>query len=94
LKPTGAAVVTLHGELYARLFLSSERQQEFADSGYVEVAGAEPGANAFSTFHSRLVAENLFCKFRSVRFFPRGNEQRPPHLFPFAALQDIYILRP
>jgi ubiquinone/menaquinone biosynthesis C-methylase UbiE len=93
LKPTGAAIVTLHGDLYVRLLLNEALRRHFADTGYVEVPGDAPGANAFTTFHSRVFAEELFRGFESVHFFPRGNPEGIPRLFPIAALQDVYVLR-
>ena len=93
LAPRGAAVISLHGEIYARVLLGPEQQQQYASSGYVEVAGAEPGANAFSTFHTRAFAERLFGDFASMTFFERGSDADPPRLTPIAALQDVYVLR-
>jgi SAM-dependent methyltransferase len=92
LRPDGCAVITLHGSLYARVLLDPASQETFAKDGYVEVAGAEPGANAFATFHSHAFAEQLFAGFKSVRWYPRGNDPDLPSLFPIAALQDVYVL--
>jgi len=93
LRPGGSAVITLHGSVYARVLLDPASQDTFARDGYVEVAGAEPGANAFATFHSRAFAEELFSGFRSIRWYPRGNDPALPCLFPIAALQDVYVLQ-
>jgi SAM-dependent methyltransferase len=93
LKPGGAVLVTLHGDLYARLLLDDAHQRRFADTGYVEMAGAAPGENGFSTFHSRAWAERLFGDFSIVHLFPRGDDDGTPRLFPIAALQDVYVAR-
>ena len=93
LRPGGAALITLHGELYARLLLHDAGREELARNGYVEIAGADPGANAFATYHTRAFAEELFSAFSTLELFPRGNEPGRPTLFPIAALQDVYILR-
>jgi SAM-dependent methyltransferase len=92
LKPGGAALLTLHGEPYARLLLDPRNRSLFEREGYLEVAGADPGANAYSTFHSRAFAEELLTELGTVAFFARGNLE-PPSLFPIAALQDAYVVR-
>lgn len=94
LRPDGVAIITLHGEVYARLMLDGAFKETFDTTGYVEVAGAEPGANAFATFHSREFATRLFDGFSSLTWFPRGNPAGEiPRLFPIASLQDVYVLR-
>lgn len=92
LRPGGAAIITLHGELYAHMLLHDEGRVELARSGYVEVAGADPGANAFATYHTRAFAEQLFSAFGAIEFYPRGNQAGRASLFPIAALQDVYVL--
>jgi SAM-dependent methyltransferase len=92
LRPGGAVIVTMHGEPYARLLLDSHSRSVFEREGYLEVAGADPGANAYSTFHSRAFAERLLGSLGEVSFFARGNLE-PPSLFPIAALQDAYVVR-
>jgi len=93
LRPGGAAIVTLHGELYARMLLHDEGRAELARSGYTEVAGADPGANAFATYHTRAFAEELFSDFGAIEYFPRGNAASRASMFPIAALQDVYVLQ-
>jgi len=92
LRPGGAAIVTLHGELYARMLLHDEGRAQLARTGYTEVAGADPGANAFATYHTRAFAEQLFSDFGAIEFYPRGNEAGRASRFPIAALQDVYVL--
>jgi SAM-dependent methyltransferase len=92
LRPGGRVVITLHGSVYARVLLDPASQETFGREGYVEVAGAEPGANAFATFHAEGFARELFAGFESVRYLPRGNNPARPSLFPIAALQDVYLL--
>jgi SAM-dependent methyltransferase len=91
-RPGGAILLTLHGEVYSRLLLDDASRAAYAQSGYAEFAGAEPGANAFATFHSEAFARGLFAEFADVRLFPRGNDPERPSLFPIAALQDVYVL--
>jgi SAM-dependent methyltransferase len=93
LRPGGRVVITLHGSVYARVLLDPVSQETFAREGYVEVAGAEPGANAFATFHTEAFARELFGSFDSVGWYTRGNDPARPALFPIAALQDVYVLR-
>jgi len=93
LRRDGSILITLHGDTYAELLLDPQSRASFAESGYVEVAGADPGANAFATFHSRAFAERLLGESADVRWFARGN-LTPPALFPIAALQDAYVIRP
>lgn len=93
LRPGGAVWVSLHGDLYARAMLDETLRRQFANIGYVEVAGGQAGENAFSTFHSPDFARRLFADFPSVFRFPRGNPEGRPRLYPAAALQDVYVLR-
>lgn len=91
-RPGGTVVITLHGEIYVRLLLDPSSREAF--TGYHEVAGDAPGANAFATFHSPDFAKVLFREyFDEVHWFPRGNDPERPVLFPLAALQDVYVLR-
>lgn len=92
LRPGGAVLLTLHGQVYARLLLDATSRAAHTQTGYAEFAGAEPGANAFATFHSEAFARQLFSAFAEVHFFPRGNDPQRPSLFPIAALQDVYVL--
>lgn len=93
LRPGGALVITLHGEIYARLLLDPATRDGFRRIGYAEVAGAEPGANAFATFHAPAFARELFGEiFPKVHWFPRGNDPARPSLFPLAALQDVWVM--
>jgi SAM-dependent methyltransferase len=93
-RPGGAVVITLHGEVYVRLMLDAAAQEAFERAGgYAEFAAAAPGANAFSTFHSREFATALFGEqFDSVQWFPRANDPLRPSLFPFASAQDVYVM--
>jgi SAM-dependent methyltransferase len=95
LKPSGSLVISLHGAIYVRLMLDATAREGFdAAGGYAEFAAAAPGANAFSTFHSRAFAERMFLeRFGEVHWFPRGDVAEHPSLFPFAALQDVWVCR-
>lgn len=93
LRPQGTLIITLHGDVYARILLDPSSQSRFAETGYVEVAGDTPGANAFATFHSTPFAASLFESFPTRRQFVRGNDRSWPSLFPIAALQDAWVLR-
>ena len=93
LRPDGSVIITLHGDVYARILLDPDSRARFATNGYVEVAGDTPGANAFSTFHSHAFATSLFDAFPYRRQFVRGNDPERPSLFPIAALQDAWVLR-
>jgi SAM-dependent methyltransferase len=93
LRPGGSAIITLHGDLYAELMLDDAARDAFYRDGHVEVAGGPEGANAFSAFHTPSFARELFGDFGRFAFFPRGNpDASAPHLFPIAALQDVYVL--
>jgi SAM-dependent methyltransferase len=92
LGPSGHALITLHGAIYAGLLLDEESAAKYEADGYVEKAGGAEGANAFSTFHAERFARALFSGFRHVAFFPRGVEGRVAHDFPVAAAQDVYVL--
>lgn len=87
LRPGAHAIITLHGEVYARLLLDDTLRQQFALDGHVSVAGAAEGANAFASFHTERFARELFRGF-DVTFYERG----PRDLFPIASLQDVYVL--
>ena len=88
MRPGGAAVITLHGELYARLLLDDVLRQQFELDGHLSVAGAAEGANAFASFHAPWFARELFRDFQ-VEFHERG----PRNLFAIASFQDVYVLR-
>lgn len=88
LRPDGAAVVTLHGEIYAALLLDDTLRQQFELDGHVSVARGAEGANAFGSFHTPRFARELFHDFE-VAFYERGPRDR----FPIASLQDVYVLR-
>lgn len=85
LKPGGVVVITLHGEIYKRIFNQSGE--------YSELPTGAIGSNAFATFHSRAFAEQLFAGFELLGYFERGHDAEPPTLFPIAALQDVYVFR-
>ena len=86
LRPGGAAVITLHGEIYARLLLNDELRAAYERDGHVAVAGAAEGANAFASFHKPEFARELLG---TSEFHERG----PRDLFPIASLQDVYVVR-
>lgn len=86
LRPGGAAVITLHGEIYARLLLNDELRDAYERDGHVAVAAAAEGANAFASFHKPEFARELLG---ASEFFERG----PRDLFPIASLQDVYVVR-
>ena len=88
LRPDGVAIITLHGELYAKLLLDERLRHQFELDGHLSVAGASEGANAFASFHMPWFARELFNDF-DVTFYERG----PRNLFALAALQDVYVLR-
>jgi SAM-dependent methyltransferase len=93
LRPGGSVLISLHGEVYARLLLDGDRSAEYALSGYTEVWGAEEGANAFGSFHAPAFARELFGRFRIRAAFPMGAiPGEVPSWFPVAAWQDVYIL--
>lgn len=94
-RPGGAVVISLHGDIYVRLMLDGAAKRAFDEAGgYAEFAAAEPGANAFSTFHSREFAAKLFGElFTDLHWYPRGDDPVQPSLFPFAALQDVWVMR-
>jgi SAM-dependent methyltransferase len=92
LAPGGRALVTLHGDLYARIFLRGADAARFAGTGYAEVAAAAEGANAYTSFHSEACARSLVTGFTSAAFFPRGVTGDVAHEFPVASLQDVYVL--
>ena len=94
LRPGGAAIVTLHGDIYASLLLDAAGRDSFQRSGYVERPGGPEGGRGFATFHSPGFARELFRDFGRVSWYPRGApEHCPPRLFPIASLQDVYVLR-
>ncbi|MBK9064849.1 MAG: class I SAM-dependent methyltransferase [Acidobacteria bacterium] len=92
LAPGGRALVTLHGTVYASVFLRGADAARWAATGYAEVAGAAEGANAYTSFHSESFARALFAEFSSAAFFPRGAADGAPRRFPVASLQDVYVL--
>jgi SAM-dependent methyltransferase len=85
LRPGGQAVITLHGELYARLLLEGDLRAAYDRDGHVAVAGAAEGANAFASFHQPAFARELLG---GAEFHERG----PRNLFPIASLQDVYVV--
>ncbi|HEX7155488.1 MAG TPA: class I SAM-dependent methyltransferase [Thermoanaerobaculia bacterium] len=93
LRPGGAAMITLHGEMYSPLLLDPSSQELFATTGYVEMAGAAEGANAYSTFHAPTFARGLFAAFDEITWFPRGSDSGVLRWFPVGSLQDVYVLR-
>lgn len=93
LVPGGTLLLTLHGPLYVHLLTDAAAQRRFADTGYLEGAGAAEGANAFATFHHPRFAAGLFAGFRPLAFFPRGEIDGRPPLSPLALFQDVYLLR-
>jgi SAM-dependent methyltransferase len=93
LRPGGTAIVTLHGDLYARLLLDAAAREQHAKSGYYEVAGGAEGGSGFGTFHTPRFARELFAPFGSITRFERGIIEPPQRHFPIASLQDVYKLR-
>jgi SAM-dependent methyltransferase len=93
LRPGGAAMITLHGDLYAPLLLDASNQQQYRETGYVQVAGAAEGANAYATFHTPQFARELFGAFDHITHFERGMENGVLRSFPVASLQDVYVMR-
>lgn len=94
LRPGGRALVTLHGEVYARLLLDPARGAAFAESGYLEVAGGPAGSNPYATFHAPAFARELFREFEVIHFSRGHAAGETPRCFPLASLQDVYILTP
>lgn len=94
LAPGGRALVTLHGTVYADVFLTAGDAARFAWAGYAEVAGAAEGANAYTSFHAEPFARSLFADagFSSLAFFPLGIAGDVASTFPIASLQDVYVL--
>jgi SAM-dependent methyltransferase len=93
LAPGGRALVTLHGQVYADIFLREPAAAErFRATGYGELAGAAEGANGYTSFHTEAFARGLFADFARVAFFPRGVTGAVAHEFPIASLQDVYVL--
>jgi SAM-dependent methyltransferase len=93
LAPGGFALVTLHGSVYADVFLREPSQAAaFREQGYAEVASAAEGANAYTSFHAEAFARSLFADFSRVAFFPRGVAGDVAHDFPIASLQDVFVL--
>jgi SAM-dependent methyltransferase len=94
LRPGGIALVTLHGDTYARLLLDPVARDSFERTGYVELPAGTEGGQGFATFHSSDFARDLFSGFGGVAHYPRGVlGDGPPRLFPIASLQDVYVLR-
>jgi SAM-dependent methyltransferase len=87
LRPGGQAIVTLHGEVYARVFLDQRLRHQFELDGHVSIAGGTLGSNAFASFHDERFARELFGGF-DVICYPRG----PRDLFGIATFQDVYVL--
>jgi SAM-dependent methyltransferase len=93
LRPGGTAIITLHGELYARLLLDEAARAQYAERGYYEVAGGAEGGSGFGTFHTPRFARELFGAFAEVARFERGIIEPPQRHFPIASLQDVYRLQ-
>ena len=91
--PGGHALVTLHGAVYADVFLGDPAAgARFRATGYAELEGAAEGANGYTSFHTEAFARGLFADFARVAFFPRGVAGDVAHEFPVASLQDVYVL--
>jgi len=93
LRPGGAAIITLHGDLYAHLLLDAASRAQWAESGYFEVARGAEGGSGFGTFHQPQFARELFGAFANVSRFERGIIEPPQRHFPVGSLQDVYLLR-
>jgi SAM-dependent methyltransferase len=87
LRPRGQAIVTLHGEVYALVFLQERLRHQFELDGHISITGAAEGSNAFASFHTERFARELFAAF-DVAYYERG----PRDLFPIATFQDVYVL--
>jgi SAM-dependent methyltransferase len=83
----GQAIVTLHGEVYAMVFLQERLRHQFELDGHISITGAAEGSNAFASFHTERFARELFAGF-DVAYYERG----PRDLFPIATFQDVYVL--
>jgi SAM-dependent methyltransferase len=93
LAPGGHALVTLHGQVYADVFLGEPAAAaRFRETGYGEAAGAAEGANGYTSFHSEAFARGLFSGFARATFFPRGVAGAVARTFPIASLQDAWVL--
>jgi SAM-dependent methyltransferase len=93
LAPGSHALVTLHGAVYADVFLADPAAgARFRSTGYAELPGAAEGANGYTSFHGEAFARGLFSEFARVSFFPRGVTGEVAHEFPVASLQDVYVL--
>lgn len=93
LAPGAHALVTLHGAVYADVFLGDPAAgARFRATGYAELDGAAEGANGYTSFHTEAFARDLFSDFARVAFFPRGVSGDVAHEFPVASLQDVYVL--
>lgn len=93
LAPGGVALITLHGEVYVHLGLSS-RLEEFRRTGFLSIAGGaeDEGTNRYGTYHTADFARELFAPFTLAACFPRG-EVDGDVLFPVAAFQDVYVFK-
>lgn len=93
LAPGGHALVTLHGAVYAEVFLGDPAASaRFRSTGYAQLEGDSEGANGYTSFHAEEFARGLFSDFARVAFFPRGVTGDVAHEFPVASLQDVYVL--
>ena len=85
LHPRGLVVITLHGEIYKRIFGQSGE--------YSELPTGAIGSNSFATFHTRAFAEELFGGFELLGYFERGHDAEPATTFHIGSLQDVYVFR-
>ena len=92
LRPCGLILITLHGEMYVRVF-QRQRIEEFHKTGYIETANSHEGTSSFGTYHTFEFARKLFDDFEIVGYYPRGSIDNVPIIFPLAAFQDVYVLK-
>ena len=92
LRPCGYILITLHGEMYVRVF-QRQRIEEFHKTGYIETTNPHEGLNSFGTYHTFECARKLFDDFEIVGYYPRGSIDNVPIIFPVAAFQDVYVLK-
>jgi SAM-dependent methyltransferase len=89
LKRGGVLLATLHGPIYARLFLK-DRLEEFRKAGCLEIEARE-GSNEFASYHDPGIVPRLFEGFEVLRRFPSGAVDGQRELFPLASVQDVWV---
>lgn len=93
LAPGGWLLLTLHGELYHRLFARRQGEDWSGEGGYLELAEGPEGTSGFCSIHGRRTAEELLGELTLAGYFPQGRIGGRRTLFPLATLQDVYVFR-